>query len=376
VRHLLVTNDFPPKHGGIQAYLWELWRRLPPDDVTVLTTPHPDARAWDAAQPFRVVRDRDRVLLPTPPLAQRITRLARDVGAELIVLDPALPVGLLGPRLSIPYALVLHGAEVTVPGRLPVSQRVMSSVLRGAQVIIAAGGYPAFEARRAARCALPIVVVPPGVDAQRFRPLAPDERAGVRRRLGLDPDGRVIVGVSRLVPRKGFDTLLKAASRLVATRSDLEVAIAGGGRDRQRLERVAAEQQAPVRFLGRVADDDLPSVYAAGDVFAMLCRDRWAGLEQEGFGIVFLEAAACGVPQVAGHSGGSDEAVVDGVTGRVVHGDDPLAVAAALAPMLDDATLRHQMGDAARARAIDEFDYTRLAARLADALAGRLDGRT
>jgi phosphatidylinositol alpha-1,6-mannosyltransferase len=376
VRHLLVTNDFPPKHGGIQAYLWELWRRLPPDDVTVLTTPHPEARTWDAAQPFRVVRDRDRVLLPTPPLAQRITRLAREVGAKLIVLDPALPVGLLGPRLSIPYALVLHGAEVTVPGRLPVSQQVMSSVLRGAQVIIAAGGYPAFEARRAARCALPIVVVPPGVDAKRFRPLAPDERADVRRRLGLDPDGRVIVGVSRLVPRKGFDTLLKAASRLVATRPDLEVAIAGGGRDRQRLERVAAEQQAPVRFLGRVADDDLPSVYAAGDVFAMLCRDRWAGLEQEGFGIVFLEAAACGVPQVAGHSGGSDEAVVDGVTGRVVHGDDPLAVAAALAPMLDDATLRKRMGDAARARAIDEFDYTRLAARLADALAGRLDGRT
>ena len=375
MRHLLVTNDFPPKHGGIQAYLWELWRRLPPDDVTVLTTPHAGARAWDAAQPFRVVRDRDRVLLPTPPLAQRITRLAREVGAELVVLDPALPVGLLGSRLSMPYALVLHGAEVTVPGRLPVSQQMMRSVLRGARVIIAAGGYPAFEARRAARGPLPIVVVPPGVDATRFRPLDRPERARVRRRFGLDPDARVIVGVSRLVPRKGFDTLIRAASRLAATRPDLEVAIAGGGRDRPRLERIAAEQQAPVRFLGRVPDDDLPAVYGAGDVFAMLCRDRWAGLEQEGFGIVFLEAAACGVPQVAGHSGGSDEAVVDGVTGRVVHGDDPLAVAAALAPMLDDATLRRQMGEAARARAMDEFDYARLAARLGDALAGRLDGR-
>ena len=249
----------------------------------------------------------------------------------------------------------------------------MRSVLRGAQVIIAAGGYPAFEARRAARCAFPIVVVPPGVDAERFRPLAADERADVRRRLGLDPDGRVIVGVSRLVPRKGFDTLLKAASRLVATGPIW--CDAGGARPPAAGTR-AAEQQAPVRFLGRVPDHDLPSVYAAGDVFAMLCRDRWAGLEQEGFGIVFLEAAACGVPQVAGHSGGSDEAVVDGVTGRVVHGDDPLAVAAALAPMLDDATLRHRMGDAARARAIDEFDYTRLSGRLADALAGRLDGRT
>ncbi len=129
-----------------------------------------------------------------------------------------------------------------------------------------------------------------------------------------------------------------------------------------------------MRFLGRVPDDDLPSVYAAADVFAMLCRDRWAGLEQEGFGIVFLEAAACGVPQVAGHSGGSDEAVVDRVTGRVVHGDDPLAVAAG-SHRCSMTRRRRRMGDAAGARAIEEFDYTRLAARLADVLAGRLDGR-
>src|SRR5262245_58694355 len=305
VRHLLVTNDFPPKHGGIQAYLWELWRRLPPGDVTVLTTPHPDAATWDAEQPFRVVRDRDRVLLPTPPLAQRITKLAREVGAELVVLDPALPVGLLGPRLSLPYGLVIHGAEVTVPGRLPVSQQVMRSVLRGAEIIVAAGGYPAFEARRAARGPLPITVAPPGVDASRFRPLDDTERRAVRCRFGLDTEARLVVGVSRLVPRKGFDTLIRAASRLAATRPDLEVAIVGGGRDRARLERIATEQQAPVRFLGRVPDADLPSVYGAADVFAMLCRDRWAGLEQEGFGIVFLEAAACGVAQLAGHSGGS-----------------------------------------------------------------------
>ncbi len=229
MRHLLVTNDFPPKHGGIQAYLWELWRRLPADDVTVLTTPHRDALAWDAKQPFRVVRDRDRVLLPMPPLAQRINRLASEVGAELVVLDPALPVGLLGPRLSLPYALVLHGAEVTVPGRLPISQQVMRSVLRGAQVLIAAGGYPALEARRAARAPLPIVVVPPGVDGERFRPLDADERTRVRARFRLDADARLIVGVSRLVPRKGFDTLIKAASRLAATRPDLQVAIAGAG---------------------------------------------------------------------------------------------------------------------------------------------------
>jgi phosphatidyl-myo-inositol dimannoside synthase len=371
VRHLLVTNDFPPKHGGIQAYLWELWRRLPPDEVTVLTTPHRDAASWDAGQPFRVVRVRDRVLLPTPALARRIEHLAADVSAELVVLDPALPVGLLGPRLGLPYGLVLHGAEVTVPGRLPLTRNALRSVLQGADVIVAAGGYPAEQARRVGGADLPIAVVPPGVDAERFRPLDPEERAAARARFGFAADSRVVLGVSRLVPRKGFDTLIRAATRLVASRPGVEVAIAGGGRDAGRLERLARHESAPVRFLGRVPDADLPGLYGAADVFAMLCRDRWLGLEQEGFGIVFLEAAACGVPQVAGHSGGSDEAVVDGVTGRVVHGDDPIAVAAALAPFVDEVDVRVRMGRAARDRAVAEFDYDKLAVQLADALAAR-----
>src|SRR5690606_37271429 len=110
--HLLVTNDFPPKVGGIQSYLWELWRRLDPASFTVLTTPYPGAEAWDAEQPFRVVRVRERMLLRTPSLARRIDALAEEVGARLVVLDPALPIGLLGPRLSRPYGVVLHGAEV------------------------------------------------------------------------------------------------------------------------------------------------------------------------------------------------------------------------------------------------------------------------
>jgi phosphatidylinositol alpha-1,6-mannosyltransferase len=371
VSHLLVTNDFPPKHGGIQAYLWELWRRLPADEITVLTTPHRGAVTWDAEQPFRVVRDPDRVLLPTPALARRIDRLAADVSADLVMLDPALPVGLLGPRLARPYGLVLHGAEITVPGRLPVSRAVLRWVLRGADVIVAAGGYPAEQARRVGGGDLPIAVVPPGVDAERFRPLDPEERQRSRARFGLGADACVVLGVSRLVPRKGFDTLVRAGTRLGATRPGVEVAIAGGGRDAGRLARLAHREKAPVRFLGRVPDADLPSLYGAADVFAMLCRDRWLGLEQEGFGIVFLEAAACGVPQVAGHSGGSDEAVVDGVTGRVVHGDDPIAVAAALAPFVDDLDVRTRMGLAARDRAVAEFDYDKLAVRLAEALAIR-----
>jgi phosphatidylinositol alpha-1,6-mannosyltransferase len=125
-----------------------------------------------------------------------------------------------------------------------------------------------------------------------------------------------------------------------------------------------------VRLLGGVADDDLPALVGAADVFAMACRNRWGGLEQEGFGIVFMEAAAAAVPQVAGASGGSDEAVEDGVTGFVVERPrDPGAVAGALRRLLVDPDRRHRMGTAARARATSSFSYDRLAPRLADALA-------
>jgi phosphatidylinositol alpha-1,6-mannosyltransferase len=250
--HLLVTNDFPPKVGGIQSYLWELWRRLDPSSFAVLTTPYPGAGEWDATQPFRVERTSERVLLPTRSLRDRIDALADDLGADLVVLDPALPLGLVGPSLRHRYAVVVHGAEVTVPGRLPASRQLLGRVLRGADHVIAAGGYPAHEAERAAGRPLPVTVVPPGVDIDRFRPLSPQERTAARRRLGLPEHAPVVVGVSRLVPRKGFDVLLRASARLVDRHPSLVVAIAGAGRDRERIDRIGGATGAPARFLGRV----------------------------------------------------------------------------------------------------------------------------
>jgi phosphatidylinositol alpha-1,6-mannosyltransferase len=373
VTSLLVTNDFPPKIGGIQSYLHELWRRLPPGDVTVLTTRHPGAAEWDAAQRFRVVRAPERQFFPTASLARRIDALAREVGAGVILLDPWLPLGHLGPRLrAAPYVAVMHGAEVTVPGRLPVSRQLGRRVLRASAGVVAAGQYPAREAMRAAGQPLRGVVVPPGVDVARFRPVEPAGRAQIRRSFGLDPDRPLVLGVSRLVPRKGFDVLIDAVAGL----PDVELAIAGAGRDRRRLESRARRQGVDnrVRFLGRVPDDDsFPRLYACADVFAAPCRDRWGGLEAEGFGIVFLEAAAAGVPAVAGRSGGSHEAVVDGETGLVVD-SRVLAVRAALARILGDDSLRARMGDAARARAVAEFSYDHLVVRLAPLAAGDLSG--
>ncbi|MDQ2649528.1 MAG: glycosyltransferase family 4 protein [Actinomycetota bacterium] len=368
--HLFVTNDFPPKIGGIQSMLWELWRRLDPSTFTVLTTPHPDAAEWDAQQAFRVVRTKESVLLPTPMLARRIDALADEVGADTVLLDPALPVGLLGPRLARPYGIVVHGAEVTVPGRLPVSSLVLGRVLRGAGLVVSAGGYPLAEASRAARRDLPHVLVPPGVDVDRFVPLDDAARRAARGHFGLPVDGPLVVSVSRLVPRKGMDVLIEAAARLAPEHPGLCVAVGGDGRDRGRLERRIESTGAPVRLLGRVPHEDLPALYGCGDAFAMLCRNRWAGLEQEGFGIVFLEAAAAGVPQVAGDSGGAAEAVADGETGFVVdEPGDPDAVAAALDRLLTDPTRARAMGEAGRRRAVEGFAYDVLAARLGAALA-------
>ena len=365
MKHLLVTNDFPPKIGGIQSLLWEWWRRLPSDSFAVLTSPYDGAAEFDASQSFRIERTREPVLLPHPLMTRRINDMARDFGADFVVLDPALPLGLVGPSLRLPYMVVLHGAEVTVPGRLPVSRQVLGHVLRGARHVIAAGGYPAREGEHAAGRTLPITIVPPGVDTKRFVPVAEADRASVRARFGLAPDDEVVLGVSRLVTRKGYDTVIRAVAQLAPHRPRLRLVIGSTGRDESRLRSIAAETNAPVTFLGRVAHEDLPLLYGCADVFSMMCRNRWGGLEQEGFGIVFVEAAACGTPQIAGDSGGAAEAVVDGETGFVMTDpNDVPALAARITQVLDDAPLRRRMSIASRQRAVAEFDYDVLAGRL------------
>jgi phosphatidylinositol alpha-1,6-mannosyltransferase len=200
---------------------------------------------------------------------------------------------------------------------------------------------------------LPGIVVPPGVDVERFTPVA---SAAVRRserlRFGLDPDRATVVAVSRLVPRKGFDVLLDALALLEL---DVQLVIAGGGRDRRRLETRAGRLGLGdrVRFLGRVSDEDLSAVYRCGDVFAMMCRERWAGLEAEGFGIVFLEAAACGIPSVAGRSGGSHEAVVDEKTGFVVDPGDVTLLAQTLERLVLNPGLTLRLGTNARTWSVE-----------------------
>ncbi len=365
VKHLLVTNDYPPKLGGIQNYLWELWRRLPPEEVCVLTRAYPGDAAWDVKQNHRVIRSPRQFLLPTPEMGREITELADEIGAELVLYDPAVPLGALAPRLPHPYGVILHGAEVTVPGRLPGTKKVLANVLCGAQVVITAGRYSVVEAERAAGQALPAVIVPPGVDVDRFKPLDAAGREAARRRFGLPVDAPVVVSISRLVPRKGMDVLISATARLVDRHPGITLAVAGAGRDRVRLDRLIGQVGAPARLLDRVTDADLPALYGCADVFAMVCRQRWGGLEQEGFGIVFLEAAAAGVPQLAGDSGGAAEAVEDGRTGLVVDKPGQVdAVTATLDSLLSDPVRLKQMGLESRLRTVAGFSYDQMAERL------------
>jgi len=336
----------------------------------VLTSPHPAAAAFDARQPFAVHRWPAPVLLPTPGLVAEVRRLAGAVGARLVVLDPVLPLGHVGPRLGLPYAVVAHGAEISVPARLPGIRGLLRTVLAGAAHVVAASRWVLGEVEALVGRPVPATVLS-GVDVERFRPLEAAERRQERRRLGIDDGDLLVVGVSRLVPRKGFDVLVAAAHLMAGEHPELRVVVGGQGRDRRRLERLVGRTGAPVRLLGSIDHDLLPRVVGAADIVAVPCRQRWGGLEQEGFGLVFLEAAACGVAQVAGRSGGAAEAVVHGETGLVVAApDDPEAVAGALRALARDPARRAALGRAARQRAVTELSYPRMAARLEAALAG------
>ncbi len=372
---LLVTNDFPPKVGGIQSYLWELWQRLDPSSTSVLTArSHPDHAAFDAEQAargLRIIRARSPILyLPTPFALRRIKETCALRHPNLVLLDPLFPLGLLGPYLGVPYGVILHGAEFTIPAKIPLFRRLLAATLRRASIVVCAGRYQAEEALRVSGGSARLVEIPPGVDCARFGPLTGERRAVARRRLGIPEEALLVASVSRLVPRKGMDVLIEAAARLCTDHPRLEVAIAGEGRDARRLHRAAARRRAPVRFLGRITDDEKSALLGSADVFVMACRNRWGGLEHEGFGIVFLEAGAAGLPQVAGDSGGATDAVLDHETGFVVRRpSNPDAIVAPLRSLLDDPAVRRQMGAAARARALACFDHERLAPRLAEALA-------
>ncbi len=361
LRILVVTNDLPPRVGGIQYYVDQLSRGLidAGDEVVLLGSSHPGAAEHDRRAPYEVVRERTSVLLPTPGLARHAVRLVDHLGADVVVFGAAFPLGAIAGvirrRTGVPSLGFTHGLEVTasrVPGGSSLLRLIgdrldaLTYVSRWTREIL----EPAFGRNPQHH------MLAPAVDPVAFH--AGVDGSAARERWGLD-GAPVVVCVSRLVERKGQDVLIDSLAAWRERIAGTRLLIVGDGPHRGALERRARERGVAewVSFTGQVPDEELPAHYAAGDVFAMPCRERHGGREVEAFGIVFIQSQAVGVPVVAGGIGGVADAVRDGETGLLVDGTDPTAVRDAVGDLLADGTRRATMGAAGSKWCAEQFGW-------------------
>ncbi|MFJ5231621.1 glycosyltransferase family 4 protein [Kitasatospora sp. NPDC088391] len=376
---LIVTNDFPPRPGGIQAFVHNMAVRQPGGSIVVYASTWRDGTEvakFDAEQPFPVIRDRTNMMIPTPRVTRRAAEILRAEGCTSVWFGAAAPLGLAAPALRRAGAERLlgmtHGHEAAW-AQLPGSAQLLRRIGAGTDVLTYLGEYTRSRIARAVgpAAAARMVQLPPGVDESTFRP--DSGGAAVRARLGLT-DRPVVVCVSRLVPRKGQDTLIRTWPRVLAAHPDAVLLIVGGGPYRAELEKLVdtVGVRPSVVFTGAVPWAELPAHYGAGDVFAMPCRTRRGGLDVEGLGIVYLEASATGLPVVAGDSGGAPDAVREGVTGYVVPGKDgERQLAERLVRLLGDEGLRRELGGAGRDWVHAAWRWDMLAERLTGLLQAR-----
>ncbi|MFF5082671.1 glycosyltransferase family 4 protein [Actinoplanes sp. NPDC000266] len=366
-RTLLITNDFPPRPGGIQQFVHNLAVRQPAGSLVVYASSWRGAEKFDAEQPFEVIREKTTVLLPTRAVAKRAAEIARAHDCDRVWFGAAAPLGLLADGLrrtaGIERAVALTHGHETGWAALPGARQLLRRIARGNDVITYLGEYQRGRLDKALHGLTDLERLAPGVDVDTFHPGV--DGSEVRARHGLT--GRpVIVCVSRLVPRKGQDSLIKALPAVRRRVPDAALLLVSGGPSRPRLERLARDLGVAdsVVFTGSVPWPELPAHYAAGDVYSMPCRTRAAGLDVEGLGIVYLEASAMGLPVVGGDSGGAPDAVREGETGYVVGGRDVPALAARLTELLTDEPLARKMGQAGRAWVEQEWRWESQSARL------------
>lgn len=369
----MVTNDYPPRQGGIQTYIHALVSRQPPDSVVVFAPAWDGAADFDATQAFPIVRHRTSLILPTPEIRRQVTALARERGCDRAWFGAAAPLALLAPALRKSgvgkIGASTHGHE-TGWVRLPGARQVLHRLAARVDVITYITQFTRSVLDPVLADVTTLRHLPPGVDVDAFRPTV-DDGGAVRRRLGLAAATPVVTCVSRLVRRKGQDMLIRAWPRVRGRFPDAALLLVGDGPDRQRLEALVERVTATgVHFIGGVSGPELPAYYSACDVFAMPCRTRRGGLDVEGLGMVYLEAAACARPVVAGTSGGAPEAVRDGKTGLVV-GDprSPASVAGSILELLEDRGRATAMGLAGRAWVEAEWSWDSLAVRWRNLLA-------
>ena len=373
-RILLVTNDFPPRRGGIQSYLEQFVNRLArtgDHQLTVYAPRWKGAEDYDRRAAFEVVRHPGTLMVPEPAVDRRMRRLIRQHDIETVWFGAAAPLALLAARARGAGARRVlastHGHEVgwsMLPGARSALRRIGDS----ADVITYVSRYTRGRFASAFGPRARLEHLPPGVDVGRFAP-DPAARAELRTRYQLG-DRPVVVCISRLVPRKGQDMLIRALPDIRRRVDGAALVVVGGGPYAGKLHRLAKDHgvESDVVFTGGVPAAELAAHYAMADVFAMPCRTRGAGLDVEGLGIVFLEASATGVAVVAGDSGGAPETVRDGETGRVVDGRSHEEIVSAITGLLADPAAARAMGEAGRRWIRRDWDWDTHTARLADLL--------
>jgi phosphatidylinositol alpha-1,6-mannosyltransferase len=380
VKILLITNDFGPRAGGIETFVMGLLEEMPKGSCKIYASRQSETKSYDArwldGQGFQVVRDRSRILLPTPRVIRAISRIIAREGITHLWFGAAAPLGVMAPILKRKHpelrAISLtHGHEVWW-SKIPPFSLLMRQIGSGLDRIGYLTEYTKIEISKGMRPKdrEKLIQIAPGIDTERFSPVRDEVILDdLRKSLGLTGK-RIIISVGRLVHRKGQDQLIKALSQVRQGFPEAHLLLVGEGPYREELERIALRNgvRDHVTFVGRLQLNELPRYLSMAEIFAMPSRDRFAGFEVEGLGIVYLEASSCGLPVIVGRSGGAPEALIEGETGLLVDGEDLGEVVAACKELLDDPIRAAEMGKKGRAWVTSRWNWDRWAKEFQGAL--------
>ena len=370
---LLVTNDFGPRAGGIETFVIGLLERIPQGEVVVYTSSQENSESfdqrWKEKYGVDVIRDRAKILLPTPRVIRNLRKVIRQRNLTTVWFGAAAPLGFSARWLRKSGAnhivALTHGHEVWWSKLWPFSM-AMKEIGRSVDVATYLGDFT--RDAIAPRFTNPEILlkIAPGIDTEHFNPRNSEK---LRKSLGLESKP-TIVCVGRLVHRKGQDRLVEAMPKILKRFPNATLVFIGEGPHRAHLDTLVKSNnlEESVSFIGRIQYAELPEYIALGDVFAMPSRSRFFGLEVEGLGIVYLEASACGLPVIAGASGGAPDAVRDGETGFVVDGNNIDEIAERIIQLLADHNLREAMGKAGRRWVLDEWRWDRWSQKFNTAL--------
>jgi len=360
---LLVTNDLGPRAGGIESFVLGLLERVEPNSVVILTSKQKNSDPFDRELLKKygavVIRDRSKILLPTPRVTRKAKRIMKEYQAKTIWFGAAAPLAFMAKRLRNAggknIVALTHGHEVWW-AKLPIFRSAIAKISRDVDTLTYLGDFTKNAMLPVIADSSKLVKIAPGIDVKHFSPSEIDLKLVEKYKL---QNRRVIVSVGRLVHRKGQDKLIEAMPEILKKYPDAVLLLVGQGPIKSMLDKLIRHHglENHVIFTGRIQFADLPKYIQLGEIFAMPSRDRFFGLEVEGLGIVYLEASACGVPVIVGKSGGAPDAVIENKTGLTVDGTSSKEIAEAVCKLLSDTKLAKQMGDEGRKWVVENWRW-------------------